>query len=288
MANDKKAPAADAHVGELFGFDSKRTVFSLEGPAIFTRMLDSFELPLVADRSRRPAKQFSIPLFTGGARSFTLPFGMTVISGATSSGKSSLLRGLKAAGAPISVYRAAEPHDGPADLAEPFFPDADTALAYAIHDYWHEFDRGVIIGIDSLRAPLFETRGAATSKGVIAPFFTAITRVSEQLASCGYTVIATVNPMDDDAEFTKAFLQRLSASVACYIEVRSSKRSGTDVAIQGVVSVRPDRRPEAFSFESTANVKLPTPKEIQLPAVAVFRDVGRTPHAVISSLQPSS
>jgi hypothetical protein len=109
----------------------------------------------------------------------------------------------------------------------PIYSSVDAALCSAI---LATVETGQPHAIDSLREPLFEINGPAGDKGIIMPFFTAVTRVSNSLAMNRLSLMASINPMSTDSTVVAAFLSKLSASVPCYIdlkEIGSAGYSGT-------------------------------------------------------------
>lgn len=79
------------------------------------------------------------------------------------------------------------------------------------------------------------------------PFFTQLTRVSNQLARAGLTVIATVNPMNEESDFVASFLSKLSSSVPCTILLEEATREGR---YAGSFSSRPFREPRRFLLDT--------------------------------------
>lgn len=255
---DELAPRAKGYdrapdVPEFYGFDLRTHVFSLDpNMRPIQRKLDWMEEPI-----RRPVvpingdypKAFSLPIPVSGLRTPYYPtnLGLVVISGGTEAGKSSFLRAL-ATMAPIKRLLAVEPYDTPDEIEElPYYSSFDNALAAAVQArYRGDFNQ--MYAIDSLRAPLFETGGNAGSKGIVMPFFTQITRVSQELAKAGMTVLATVNPMEEDKAFTEAFLKKLSASTSTCILLTSSERRGGVSTFTGTIASRPDRTPRPFTL----------------------------------------
>lgn len=203
------------------------------------------------------AVEFPLPMVdTSGRQLPSLPPGLTVIVGATGVGKTTMVRALQAAyaaqGGAVRIAPAVVVEPVPADTAPetPLFLDVDSALAWAVGIQTR--DSAVLPVLDSLRAPLFETSGAAGPKGIIMPFFTKLTRVSMTLAAHGRTVVATLNPMDESPEFVKEFLQKLSASVPAMIRVDQS--DGSALRVTGSYSRRPARQPVMFSLDARARM----------------------------------
>lgn len=190
----------------------------------------AYDLPM----DRRPLVIHSLGLDTVGA-DVGLPPGLTLVSGSTKAGKSSFGRALVERNPLYKRVLVKEPYDSVDEIDDvEAYPSFDAAVAHAIMD---NFARPKSLWIiDSLRGPLFETTGAAGAKGIIMPFFTALTEVSNALARCGVTIIATVNPMDTDPEYVKEFLSKLSAAGAAMISLTK-----TDYKVgwyEGSVSVR--------------------------------------------------
>lgn len=260
-------------VAEFYGFTRGNTVFSFdaEGQVISRKLVWPQEPVLgVVD-----GKQFSLPLEVEGLRAPPrLPLGITGIWADTRGGKSTMIRELAKV---MNLQRviAVEPHDDGAEVANvPTFSTADGALAAALGQMYR--DKSVLFAIDSLRAPLFETTGAAGSKGVIMPFFTQLTRVSNQLAMAGMSVIVTVNPMNDDTEYLRLFASLLSSSLPCTITIDSvSDHKSENKIFRGSISMRPDRVPRAFTF-GAATPKAKRFAEDHVLDEIVFEPVGTT------------
>jgi hypothetical protein len=186
----------------------------------------------------------TLPIRVGQAsEDLTLPFGLVVISGPTAVGRSSFVRALSG----ITRLLVVECPDSIDELkSAPIYSSVDVALLAATRQ---TANHGGLFALDSLRAPLFETNGPAGARGMIMAFFTQITRVSNTLARNGITLIATVNPMDDDPLVEKAFLSKLSASVPCFISLMPSGDPSRGI-FEGTVSSREERVPQRFSFDS--------------------------------------
>jgi energy-coupling factor transporter ATP-binding protein EcfA2 len=167
--------------------------------------------------------------------------GLTIISGATGVGKSTLLRSLP----DVVRLLAVEPADDIDELQTvEMFDSVDHALMTAVVI---ASTTNRLVAIDSLRAPLFETDGPAGTKGVIMPFFTKLTRVSNALAQNGLTVLATVNPMDDDPVYTEAFLSKISSAVPAFIRLSPGER-----VFNGTISTRSNRGGVSFLYDPTS------------------------------------
>lgn len=243
---------------EFFGFARRDTVFSFnpEG-GVISRKLAWPEEPAVCPVTA--GLEFTLPFRPANTpRDVVLPLGLVIVSGATAGGKTSFVKALSRK-MPLVRLRTVEPHDDPDELSRlPAFHDADTALAVAVHGTLVSRKSPVLYAIDSLRAPLFETGGAAGTKGISMPFFTQITRVSNALAQAGVTVLATVNPMDEDPAYVASFLGKLSASVPGMITINSSTGIATDSeTFTGTVSLRPRRDPRPFTWQVAASVPAP-------------------------------
>jgi hypothetical protein len=142
-----------------------------------------------------------------------------------------------------------------------------------------------LVGIDSLRAPLFETTGPAGSKGVIMPFFTALTRVSNSLARNGLTLVATVNPMDDDPGYVEAFLSKISSAVPAFINVAPQSDAQRGV-FTGNIATRSNRAGKTFQFDSTVNHQVEA-EEIEFVVPAAEHQLARFTNLQLKTLQES-
>lgn len=257
--------SAPAQLPSFFGFMSQRECFQVtkdHGVQII-RLGFLGEPPALRGTVRR--KSFVLPLATKlsaqGVSGYPTFPGLIVVTGRTKAGKSRFIRALQRK---MLVQRlaAVEPYDDPEEIeTTPTFASADGALAYALHNILHREQEDVLFCIDSLRAPVFETTGAAGEKGIIMPFFTAVTRVSNQLAKAGVTIMATVNPMNEDEQFEAAFIKKLTASVSHAIEIKSIQRLGKNEVFKGVVTSRPYR--DAIPFE--LSVPLTLEKQVSPP-----------------------
>jgi hypothetical protein len=197
-------------------------------------------IPIMPEKAPYKRREYTLDLTINGKVGVQLQPGITIISGATAAGKSGMIRALNKVDRVITV----EPPDGVEELESTYiFDDVDQAVLFAARS---TVKTGRLHAIDSLRAPLFEINGPAGSKGVIMPFFTAITRLSNSLARHGISMLATVNPMDDDPEYVRQFLNKLSASVPAYIDLSSATAEG----FSGRITVRmPGARPtSAFTL----------------------------------------
>lgn len=237
---------------EFFGFQNRQAVFSFDkGGRVISRKLIWPDEPLTKPRDRKV--QFTLPIKVRGLDGYpSLPPGLTIVSGPTAVGKSTFVRALTQV-MPLRRLLAVEPHDTGVELETlPTFSSIDSALVYAIGAAYSAPDD--LYAIDSLRATLFETMGAAGSKGMSMQFFTQITRVSNALAMAGISLMATVNPMDEDPEYVKQFMSKLSASVPATILLESVERLGNGGAsFTGSVQMRPNRTKMGFTY-STADV----------------------------------
>jgi len=179
----------DPTKGEFYGFGRRDFVFSLDASGhVISRRLEWPEEPAHVANERL---QFTLPVTVPALpRQPRLPLGLTIISGNTAVGKSTFLRAL-AMRMDLNRIICVEPHDTGEEIGEvnTFF-SADAALAAAVKAAYTQPTQ--LTGIDSLRAPLFETTGAAGERGIIMPFFTQLTRVSNSLAQAGISVIATI------------------------------------------------------------------------------------------------
>lgn len=247
-------------------------------------------------RGTAQARTFTLPLasgeFPGG---LTLPLGLTLISGPTGVGKSALVADLsatfEAAHSQDRVLRlcAVEPFDDPADAGRPWFDTCDDALIAAVG--WQREDAHILPVIDSLRSTLFEMNGPATSKGMVAKFFTQLTRVSNRLAAAGHTVIATVNPMQTEKAAVDEFLQRLAAALPALVVVQSRTRTPGGAHYTGYTVTRDlvtERRP--IPFHATLGTSVKPTVEIEPSEVVSFAAISPYvtdgfAHSVVNHLQ---
>lgn len=246
--------------------------------------------PLVHPTGSREPIAHTLALNVRGLTSgIILPPGLTVITGATAVGKSTLVRQLAAASPTnreVIHINATEPFDDPSsELA--WFASVDAALVYAIER--QIADPSVLPVIDSLRAMLFEMSGAATSKGMVARFFTQITRVSNALAANGLTVLATVNPMESSPEFVSEFINRLSAALPATIVVTGRTGGGRRRVAEGYIVMRGFNEREAtpFTYEPSSSPKAPTPLETYT-LIAPHSGASLNPLASVASINAIS
>lgn len=208
--------------------------------------------------------RFSLGMEDTAGKLIGLPFGLTVLSGPTGGSKSELMNAVvKNSNGRFERINLIEPHDSETEaFTVPTFMDPAGALGYALKTQVLRPTSLTII--DSLRAPLFNTKGSAAAKGVIMAFFTALTNISNTLAVQGRTVVATVNPMDDDPAYVELFLQKLVSSVPSAIILESAR----DKQIyEGTISVRNNasefhRVPRPFVFYAATSkpaVKIAAP-----------------------------
>jgi hypothetical protein len=189
----------------------------------------------------------------------------------------------------ISRVLAVEPPDDGAELnSVPIFSTADGALCGCILGSYRNPESLYVI--DSLRAPLFETSGPASKNGIIMPFFTQLTRVLNALARSGISVVATVNPMDEDPAFVKGFLAKLSASVPAVVLLEKNDISQGFETFTGIAAVRPKRAPVSFQLTVRARggevAQLPDLiSEMTLDPVNPFQDIGHANNPMINAIQ---
>lgn len=237
---------------EIALFDSELKYGGLDdkGQPYVRRRESVFDQPTsIGDKGPVRGQQCELPIRIGNSN-LILPLGLSVITGPTAAGKSTFLRKLGEQ-VPTDRVLAVEPHDEAGDISDlPFFVTVDAAMMFLIARQRKAFEDGippVVSVLDSLRASVFETEGAAGEKGMVMRFFTTLTRISSTLARNGVSILATVNPLQSDAQTINAFVDRLKSSVPCVIELNSTTRSGNDVTFTGQVSVRPKRDPRPFS-----------------------------------------
>lgn len=235
-------------LGQIQTFASAATAIDFSGDKVSLVTLSELE-GLRPPSGTVQQLQFSLPLRSADSDPYVpLQPGLIMLSGPTASGKSAFLRALAdTVQGGIKVRRTVEPYDSIDQLGDMSYRTADQALVDCVLASSNGAKE--LQCIDSLRAVLFETSGPAGERGMIMPFFTALTRVSESLAANGLTVLATVNPMVQDQQVQLAFLNRLSASVSCFITLNSTVFNGGKlVEAAGTVTVRPVRQPVPFVF----------------------------------------
>lgn len=188
----------------------------------------------------KKSKQHTLPLSMSHGEGFTLPYGITIVTGPTAGGKSRFIRALNG----IKRYMAVEPHDSNEDLENIYiFEEFDHALLTAFRD---SLTSTSLAALDSIRAPQFEINGPAGPKGVIMPFFTMVTRASISLAKHGVSMLITVNPLHGDPEYVAAFNDMLASGVPGLIRLNPINANSTHFT--GVVSDRLVRKGVDFSF----------------------------------------
>jgi hypothetical protein len=191
-------------------------------------------------------QQYTLPFkLSDGTTGFPMPHGITVITGGTAEGKSSLVRQLG-----IPRLLAVEPPDDEEELLNiRLFEEFDHALLVAVLRSFK--NPGQVQAIDSLRGPLFEISGAAGPKGISMPFFTQVTRVSNALARHGLSVLVPVNPLHGDPEYVNAFISMLSSAVPAMITLKGS--DAKHGIFRGVVSDRQIRSGIDFTVDTNLN-----------------------------------
>jgi hypothetical protein len=256
LANVPEEPVTST-AAEYALFSSPHTYGCVQDGKITSRKAGPFEEPRTSTVVSGQY-EMTLPLTVEHFSEVRIPMGLTIVVGKTGVGKSDFLRCLELPSSGVTLKRvlAVEPADSFDELVSiPIFSSADAALMYLV-----KATQGVpVLGaIDSLREPLFEINGPAGAKGVIMPFFTAVTRVSNSLALNGFTMLATINPMDEDPDYVKSFLSKLSASVPAIITLEQARvQRGSDHRIlsfvfEGTISARPDRTARRFKFTSSS------------------------------------
>lgn len=245
-------PASISVTPQFYAFTTPNQVFGFtdKGELVVDRLTDfedARQTGAVLQPGYKGGPQLAVDL--GDLGRVVLPRGFTLVSGATEAGKSSFLRSLEET-SNLQRLRVVEPHDGDEDLGRTMsFNNVNAALVHTVRETMTKGKAAKVYAIDSLRAPLFETKGAATSKGVIGQFFTQITRVSNSVAGVGITALASVNPMDEDPAYVASFLKKLSASSVAVILLTSSERAGELTRYKGTIALRPDRQARNFTVE---------------------------------------
>jgi hypothetical protein len=243
-ASSREVAAKDETEFALFEERRNIGILNVKTGKVRTRRRDGLIDQPRVNNPRKRAFKHSLPFKVPGDDKVDLLPGLTVISGATAVGKSSILRDL----APqVKRILAVEAPDTIGELegkdALPMYDSVDAAIMAGAYVALRS---KTLIAIDSFRGPLFEINGAAGAKGVIMPFFTALTRVSNSLAKHGITMLATVNPMDDDPEYVRSFLSKVSSAVPCFIDLQAVDwRTAT---YSGTIQNRENRNPIPFTF----------------------------------------
>lgn len=255
MANEEKKQGRTPGNFEVISLDTKKMFLGLRPDGTpYTRYPEGpWDEPTRLTTNKRTTSQLYIPL-TDAAKGYALPLGLTVVSGPTAIGKSTFVRALSRVMLARRVL-AVEPADSGDELAtklatNDLFSSTDGALMALMSSAQGELARDgalrTLLVLDSLRAPVFETDGPAGERGMIMSFFTKLTRVSNSLASSGVTVIATVNPMQEDDLVVKAFLQRLRSALPCVITLSGATISSAEETYRGTVTGRPLRQEQSF------------------------------------------
>lgn len=200
----------------------------------------SVDLPFGSTKGSSPKQ--------GSVQNFELPFGLTILTGQTSVGKSVFLKTLTEA-MPSTRYMCVEPFDDHDDFASMMFYDTDSAIYHILTEIRHARASGhppSLPLLDSLRAPAYEIQGSAGEKGMIMAFFTRLTRLSNTLAENGVTLVASLNPLQTDPAAYDAYINRLKSAVPCVIELKAQTRVGSSVEFTGDFTVRPKRSAQSF------------------------------------------
>lgn len=217
-------------------------ILTADGPKHYRRVLGE-PLRVTANAS----KQKSIRAQVGGRTSLVLPKGLFLVYAGTGVGKSTLLRALERKSPNIKLLKAVEPQDSNNEIKDDFmFHYADDAIAFGLK-HWQESGFKSLPVIDSLRAPLYETQGAAGNKGVVMAFFPKLTRLSNALAFQGATMMATLNPMSDNVDQQAYIETMLKASLPGVLILNNS----ADGVFEGTVILRAGdkyRQPQPFSL----------------------------------------
>lgn len=250
----------------------QRLAFMADGTV--KRVASGFTLEPIIRRAIGPddGYQFRLPLMVGRRSEVVLHPGLFIISGATGVGKSRLLRALagRVNGVRLNVV---EPYDTVEEINTlPDFQSVDEALVYAVR----ALKPGTLPMIDSLRSMLYELKGAAGPKGVVAVFFSVLTRVSNALAQSGFTVIATVNPMVSDPDYVTEFHQKLSSSVPGYVWLTGVRGSADQETYTGKISLRSKEATsrQELDFEFNTKGEILAPEPVDFPVFKPFDEQG--------------
>lgn len=204
-------------------------------------------------RTGRPTTQAALSPIELVDREIELPTGLTVLMAGPGVGKSKEAYNLAARLSEdrqhlVSLLSIAEPlplaefypsegygnADAQDDLLTFFEGDTYTEMFCRVLTHmlgrYHQFlkdddslspnDLGApILIIDSLRAALYEVQGAAGDKGMIMRFFADLTRFSNLAGRLGVHVIATINPLQEDAQLIDLILSRLHGATQAVVSV---------------------------------------------------------------------
>lgn len=226
-------------------------ILTEDGPKHYRRKLGE-PLRVIDNASKRK----SIRAQVGGHSSLVLPKGLFLVYAGTGVGKSTLLRAMERRSPNIKLLKAVEPQDSNGEIKDDFmFHYADDAIAFGLK-HWQESGFKSLPVIDSLRAPLYETQGAAGNKGVVMAFFPKLTRLSNALAFQGATMMATLNPMSDNVDQQAYIETMLKASLPGVLILTASAEG----VFEGTVILRDGdkyRQPQPFSLLSIGEAKAP-------------------------------
>lgn len=234
---EKETPNPHPEARPVFTFDDRCIEMNEFGTFSFVRP-DPFER-LKRPLTPKPYAEFSLGLQVDG-KGAALPLGLTVLTGETGVGKSELvdavIGGSKGKFEKINLIEPFDNIDEVTSISTYTHPAG--ALAHALRA--QVVDPRSLTIIDSFRAPLFTTKGAAANKGIIAAFFVLLTNISNSLAVQGRTVVATINPMDDDTEYVTLFNKKMAAAIPSTIIVQAA----TDRSVYtGTIAVRNSSSP---------------------------------------------
>lgn len=188
---------SDVLIGDEVDEPENRRIVDLDPLAVFTSASKPSAFALV--KGSRPVQtEWPIP---GGLA------GLSVLVGGRGAGKTThLVNELH----PTLIIRVGEPAENPIDAMANVIHAAGMVEAFFLAIAASK--AGFSVAIDGTRPLVFSNLGAATRGGVASGLYLALTNISNLAAEHGVSIVATLNPMSDEAN-TEFVFQNVTASV---------------------------------------------------------------------------